>query len=114
MQGRRLRRPRVLGRRKQRPYIKAGLNRPIASAPAAGPATAGPGQKFPIRRPCRFVVSGAALLSAAKVADADKEPGTVEAGKITDLVTVPGDPLADISLMTKVSFVMKAGKVLKQ
>jgi hypothetical protein len=26
----------------------------------------------------------------------------------------PGDPLADISLMTKVSFVMKAGKVYKQ
>jgi hypothetical protein len=25
-----------------------------------------------------------------------------------------GDPLADISLMTKVSFVMKAGKVYKQ
>jgi imidazolonepropionase-like amidohydrolase len=30
------------------------------------------------------------------------------------LVAVPGDPLADISLMTEVSFVMKAGKVYKQ
>lgn len=56
----------------------------------------------------------AATLEAAKLVDAEKDLGTVEAGKIADLVAVPGDPLADISLMTKVSFVMKAGKVYKQ
>jgi hypothetical protein len=39
---------------------------------------------------------------------------TVETGKFADLVAVPGDPLADITLVTKVSFVMKAGKVYKQ
>jgi imidazolonepropionase-like amidohydrolase len=55
-----------------------------------------------------------ATLEAAKLVDAEKDLGTVEAGKIADLVAVPGDPLADISLMTKVSFVMKAGKVYKQ
>ena len=35
-------------------------------------------------------------------------------GHLADLLVVDGDPLADISLMTKVSFVMKAGKVYKQ
>lgn len=55
-----------------------------------------------------------ATLEAAKLVDAEKDLGTVESGKIADLVAVPGDPLADISLMTKVSFVMKAGKVYRQ
>jgi imidazolonepropionase-like amidohydrolase len=40
--------------------------------------------------------------------------GTVESGKQADLVAVPGDPLADIKAMTKVSFVMKGGTVHKQ
>ena len=31
-----------------------------------------------------------------------------------DLVAVPGNPLEDISLMKRVSFVMKAGVVYKQ
>lgn len=39
--------------------------------------------------------------------------GTVEAGKLADLVAVPGDPLADIREMEKVQFVMKAGVVYK-
>jgi imidazolonepropionase-like amidohydrolase len=55
-----------------------------------------------------------ATLSAAQLLEMEKDLGTVEAGKFADLVAVPGDPLADISLMTKVSFVMKAGKVYKQ
>jgi imidazolonepropionase-like amidohydrolase len=37
--------------------------------------------------------------------------GTVEAGKLADIVAVPGDPLADVSLMEKVDFVMKGGVV---
>ncbi|HEX7630818.1 MAG TPA: amidohydrolase family protein [Lacunisphaera sp.] len=53
-------------------------------------------------------------LEASKLLGVDKELGTVEPGKLADLVAVPGDPLADISLMTKVSFVMKDGKVYKQ
>jgi imidazolonepropionase-like amidohydrolase len=40
--------------------------------------------------------------------------GTVEPGKIADLVAVRGDPLADIRLMEEVSFVMKDGVVHKR
>ena len=40
--------------------------------------------------------------------------GTVEAGKLADMVAVPGNPLEDISLMESISFVMKDGVVYKQ
>ena len=55
-----------------------------------------------------------ATLEGAKLIGIEKDLGTVEAGKIADLVAVPGDPLADIKLMTSVTFVMKAGTVYKQ
>ena len=56
----------------------------------------------------------AATLEAARVVGLDAELGTVEAGKLADLVAVPGDPLADIRATTKVSFVMKSGAIHKQ
>jgi len=60
----------------------------------------------------------AAIKSATSVnAEAlglDKELGTVESGKIADLVAVPGDPLFDITAMTRVSFVMRSGVVYKR
>ncbi len=40
--------------------------------------------------------------------------GTLEEGKLADIVAVQGDPLDDISLMESVSFVMKDGVVYKQ
>lgn len=55
-----------------------------------------------------------ATLEGARLLGVEKDLGTVEAGKLADLVAVPGDPLADITLMTKVSFVMKAGTIHKQ
>jgi imidazolonepropionase-like amidohydrolase len=55
-----------------------------------------------------------ATLEASKLIGIDKDVGTVEAGKFADLVAVPGDVLADIRLVSQVSFVMKAGVVYKQ
>ena len=55
-----------------------------------------------------------ATREGARLLGVEQDLGTVEAGKFADLVAVPGDPLADIKLMTKVSFVMKAGTVYKQ
>lgn len=57
-------------------------------------------------------------LRAATVRAADLlgEPGlgTLEEGAYADVVAVPGNPLADISRMRDVSFVMKGGTVYRQ
>ena len=42
------------------------------------------------------------------------ERGTLEVGKLADIIAVPGNPLADISVMTDVQFVMKDGKVYRR
>ena len=39
--------------------------------------------------------------------------GTVEKGKFADLVAVSGDPLADITEMSRITFVMKGGQVIR-
>jgi imidazolonepropionase-like amidohydrolase len=55
-----------------------------------------------------------ATINAAQLLGHEDELGTVTAGKYADLVAVPGNPLDDISVMSKVSFVMKAGVVYKR
>ena len=55
----------------------------------------------------------AATINAATLLRKDKDLGTLAAGKIADVVAVPGNPIEDISLMKKVSFVMKDGMVYK-
>ena len=54
-----------------------------------------------------------ATINAARVLGIDKDLGTVEAGKRADIVAVPGDPLADVTALESVSFVMKDGRVVK-
>jgi imidazolonepropionase-like amidohydrolase len=49
----------------------------------------------------------------AKFLGIDTRIGTVANGKVADLVAVPGDPLADITAMQRVNFVMKDGVVYK-
>lgn len=55
-----------------------------------------------------------ATSEAARLLGADKDLGAIEAGKYADLVAVPGDLLADITLVSKVNFVMKGGVIYKQ
>ena len=56
----------------------------------------------------------AATTHAAELLKKSKDLGTVEAGKYADIIAVDGDPLADITLMQKVGFVMKAGTVYRK
>jgi imidazolonepropionase-like amidohydrolase len=46
---------------------------------------------------------------AAELLDMSDRVGTLEPGKLADLVAVPGNPLQDITAMERVSFVMKDG-----
>jgi imidazolonepropionase-like amidohydrolase len=40
--------------------------------------------------------------------------GTLEPGKYADIIAVQGNPLSDISVMQKISLVMKGGVVFKK
>jgi len=55
-----------------------------------------------------------ATINAAELLKKDKELGSIAPGKLADITAVPGDPLSDISVMAKASFVMRAGTVYKQ
>lgn len=55
-----------------------------------------------------------ATLVNATVLKIEDKLGSLEPGKIADIVAVPGDPLQDFSVMQKVAFVMKEGKIYKQ
>jgi imidazolonepropionase-like amidohydrolase len=39
--------------------------------------------------------------------------GSIDKGKYADLIAVSGDPLADITELERVEFVMKGGKIIK-
>ena len=59
-----------------------------------------------------------AAIQAATVNDADllgwtDRVGTIEAGKFADIIAVDGDPLADVTTLERVKFVMKGGEVVK-
>jgi imidazolonepropionase-like amidohydrolase len=51
---------------------------------------------------------------AAELMGMSDKVGTIEAGKLADIVAVPGDPLTDITTLEKVDFVMKGGVVYKK
>ena len=43
----------------------------------------------------------------------DDQIGSIEKSKIADLILVPGDPLTDIGVMQRPTFVMKSGSVIR-
>ncbi|QDV38484.1 metal-dependent hydrolase family protein [Tautonia plasticadhaerens] len=55
----------------------------------------------------------AATSSAADLIDMADQVGTLEPGKLADLVAIPGDPTEDIEATGRVVFVMKGGVVIK-
>jgi len=53
-----------------------------------------------------------ATVHAAEVLGVDDQ-GVIEAGKRADIIALPGDPVADITAVMSVDFVMKDGKVFR-
>jgi imidazolonepropionase-like amidohydrolase len=57
-------------------------------------------------------------LKSATTSDAElfgvaQKLGTLEKGKLADVIAVPGDPTTDITATARVSFVMKEGKIIR-
>jgi imidazolonepropionase-like amidohydrolase len=55
----------------------------------------------------------AATIDAATLLGIDAETGEIKAGKLADIIAVPGDPLQDITALQRVAFVMKSGAVVR-
>jgi imidazolonepropionase-like amidohydrolase len=54
-----------------------------------------------------------ATVNAAELLGWQSRIGSLEAGKLADIIAVEGDPLKDIKELERVRFVMKGGKVIK-
>jgi len=54
-----------------------------------------------------------ATLTAAELLGWGEQVGSIEQGKKADIVAVAGDPLADVTVLEKVDFVMKGGVVYR-
>jgi imidazolonepropionase-like amidohydrolase len=90
--------------------------------PIAFGTDVGVGEHGTNAREFRLMVQGGltplqALRSAtsvdARLFGIEGETGTLESGKMADVVAVPGDPLRDIRVTERVFFVMKEGKVYR-
>jgi imidazolonepropionase-like amidohydrolase len=55
----------------------------------------------------------AITTNAAEMLGWQDRVGAIEPGKFADLVAVAGDPIADISELERVRFVMKGGRVVR-
>jgi len=53
------------------------------------------------------------IQNAAYVCDLDHELGTLEAGKIADVLVVNGDPLEDFYALTDIRMVIHNGVVIR-
>jgi len=63
-------------------------------------------------KPSREIIHMATEINA-RILGQSKNLGTLEPGKLADIIIVDGDPLSDLSLMSQVDHVIKDGVVIK-
>ncbi len=110
--------------RQLRSMAEAGFRRALAAGIPIGLGTDAPviphgmnAREFGTRvalgeRPMASLVSATHIN--AQILHLDDRIGTIETGKLADLVAVPGNPLADITVTERVGFVMKGGVIYRQ
>ena len=54
-----------------------------------------------------------ATANDAELLGVAQKLGTLEKGKLADVIAMPGDPTQDITATERVSFVMKEGKIIR-
>ena len=96
--------------------VKAGVNMVFGSDAGVYPHGDNPKQ---FARMVKFGMTPiqaiqAATINPARLLKQEATLGSLEKGKLADIVAVPGNPLDDMSLMEKVGFVMKDGQIVKQ
>ena len=107
--------------------LEQGTNAGIMKAYRAGvPIAFGTDQIFPHEESPREFVSlvrigidpidaiRAATTVAAELLDLEDQIGTIEPGKLADIIAVPGNPLETITVLDEALFVMKAGLVVRR
>jgi imidazolonepropionase-like amidohydrolase len=61
-----------------------------------------------------MAVLQADLLNGAKLLGWSRQIGELKAGYYADVIAVPGNPVEDISVTTRVGFVMKGGVIYRR
>ncbi|AUD01768.1 metal-dependent hydrolase family protein [Spirosoma pollinicola] len=95
--------------------IRKGVKIGLGTDNVGFPAT------FPAREFAELIKLGMTPMQAiqagtkvnAELLGKEKDLGTIEAGKLADIIAVKGDPLTDITELQQVKFVMIGGKVVK-
>ncbi|MFD3392445.1 Xaa-Pro dipeptidase [Alteromonas macleodii] len=114
-----LNKERIVGKTQRENFekaVKAGVNMIFGSDAGVYPHGDNPKQ---FARMVKFGMTPiqaiqAATINPARLLKQEATLGSLEKGKLADIVAVPGNPLDDMSLMEKVGFVMKDGQIVKQ
>ncbi|HBA58769.1 MAG TPA: Xaa-Pro dipeptidase [Alteromonas macleodii] len=114
-----LNKERIVGKTQRENFekaVKAGVNMVFGSDAGVYPHGDNPKQ---FARMVKFGMTPiqaiqAATINPARLLKQEATLGSLEKGKLADIVAVPGNPLDDMSLMEKVGFVMKDGQIVKQ
>jgi imidazolonepropionase-like amidohydrolase len=97
--------------------LNAGVKIAFGTDAGGFPWTVNPAKEFALEvkygmTPAQALRS--ATMTAAELLGMQDKIGSLEPGKLADVVAVPADPMADVTQFEKVNFVMKEGKIYKR
>jgi imidazolonepropionase-like amidohydrolase len=96
--------------------LNAGVKIALGTDAGGFPWTVNPAKEFALEvkygmTPAQALRS--ATMTAAELLGMQDKIGSLEPGKLADVVAMPGDPMVDVAQFEKVNFVMKGGKIYK-